>query len=152
MLIKTVKLHQAPSIHRFGCKTSRKLKNCNLVHILYMDSLDNLDIFCPYDLCFSFSNHEKSSHNTILDRFGHAYLCDSHTSQKLQHKHTFFVKCAAQVYHRKHARTDGQMDGQMDRRTGPNRYASSNSSKLRVSLIFILYPKTKFEDPISNGS
>ena len=81
MLIKTVKLHQAPCIHRFGCKTSRKLKNCNLVHIFYMDSLDNSDIFCPYDLCCSFSNHEKSSHNTILDCFGHAYLCDSHTSQ-----------------------------------------------------------------------
>ena len=73
-----------------------------------MDSLDNLDIFCPYDLCFSFSNHEKSSHNTILDVFGHVYLCDSHTSQKLQHKYTFFVKCAAQVYHRKPGRTNGR--------------------------------------------
>ena len=73
-----------------------------------MDSLDNLDIFCQYDLCFSFSNHKKPSHNTILDGFGHVYLCDSHTSQKLQHKYTFFVKCAAQVYHRKPGRTHGR--------------------------------------------
>ena len=111
MLIKTVKLHQAPGIHRFECKTSLKLKYCNLVHIFYMDSLDNLDIFCPYELCCSFSNHEKSSHNTVLDKFGHAYLCDSHTSQKLQHKHTFFVKCEAQVYHRKPGRKDGRTEG-----------------------------------------
>ena len=111
MLIKTAKLHQAPGIHRFQCKTSLILKNCNIVHIFYMDSLDNLDIFCPYDLCCSFSNHEKSSHNTVLDSFGHAYLCDSHTSQKLQHKHTFFVKCAAQVYHRKPGRTHRRTDG-----------------------------------------
>ena len=117
-----------------------------------MDSLDNLDIFCPYDLCCSFSIHEKSTHNTILDRFGHAYLCDSHMSQKLQHKHTFFVKCAAQVYHRKHGRTDRRTDRRTNRPKPichPNFFEVGGIKTLICAFIFWHIQKKVFSQHVS---